>query len=194
MLLEEIISHLADALKAVDATSPVEEKFKPGIGPHKEDHARDMALDFLRKQRNEVGNYFHSAGTAQYPGSREMCDLVIPNQWAIELKLLRPYGDNDKEAEHWSNKIIHPYYGNKSAVGDALKLKDSAFGFKKGVVLFAYEHLQPRLDLELTLQTFEMICNNLHQIDLGSRINSERKNLIHPTFSALKVIGWEILN
>jgi len=193
MQLIQIVKHLADALKAVDSTNPREGNFKPGIGPHKEDNARDFALHYLRNhQDSETANYFEKAGSVQYPGRREMCDLVIPNQWAIELKLLRPFGDNDNEAEHWSNKIIHPYYGNKSAVGDVLKLSDSEFNTRKAIVLFAYEHNVPRIDLEFTLKTFENICTQLHQINLGTRITEERRDLVHPTFSVLKVIGWEI--
>jgi hypothetical protein len=193
MQLIQIVKHLAVALKAVDSTNPREGNFKPGIGPHKEDNVRDFALRYLRNhQDGETANYFDHAGSVQYPGRREMCDLVIPNQWAIELKLLRPFGDNDKEAEHWSNKIIHPYYGNKSAVGDVLKLRDSEFNTGKAIVLFAYEHNEPRIDLEPTLKTFENICTQLHQINLGTRITEERRGLVHPTFSVLKVIGWEI--
>lgn len=193
MQLDQIVKHLADALKAVDSSNPIEGNFKPGIGPHKEDNARDFAVNYLKNHHDgEIANYFEQADSVQYPGRREMCDLVIPNEWAIELKLLRPFGDNDKEAEHWSNKIIHPYYGNKSAVGDVLKLRDSAFNTGKAIVLFAYEHNEPRIDLEPTLKTFENICTQLYQINLGTRITEERRGLVHPTFSVLKVIGWEI--
>lgn len=192
MTLEQIIHHLANALKAVDATMPIEGSFQPGIGPHTEDHARDMAVNHLRNQEGIIAEYYQQAGSVQYPGRREMCDLVIPNEWAIELKLLRPFGDNDREAEHWSNKILHPYYGNKSAVGDVLKLRDSSFNTKKAVILFAYEHTEPRLDLEFTLRTFEMICIQLYQVNLGNRITEERGDLVHPTFTVLNVIGWEI--
>lgn len=192
MTLEQIIHHLANALKAVDATMPIEAKFQPGIGPHTEDHARDLALNYLRNQEGVIAEYFDHAGSVQYPGRREMCDLVIPNQWAIELKLLRPYGDNDREAEHWSNKILHPYYGNKSAVGDVLKLRDSGFQTKKAVILFAYEHIVPRIELEYTLKTFEMVCTQLYLVNLSNRITESRGELVHPTFSVLKVIGWKI--
>ena len=145
MQLEFLINQLANALKAVDTTMPIEGKFKPGIGPHTEDHARDMALNHLRKQEGIISEYFQQAGSVQYPGSREMCDILIPNEWAIELKLLRPFGDNNKEAEDWSNKILHPYYGNKSAAGDVLKLLDSGFIERKAIILFTYENGNPKM-------------------------------------------------
>jgi hypothetical protein len=192
MELTNIITDLADALKAVDSTRPIEGNFKPGIGPHTEDHARDMALAYLRNQPNTASTY-QNAGSVQYPRRREMCDLVIPEKWAIELKLLRPFGDNDREAEHWSSKIIHPYYGNKSAIGDMLKLHDSGFTCRKAIILFAYEHNEPRIDHEITLKIFEIIASECHRIKLGQRIVEERRDLVHSTFAVLKVIGWEII-
>jgi hypothetical protein len=193
MELTNIITDLADALKAVDSTRPIQGKFKPGIGPHKENIARNLSLSYLQKQVSTAFMYKH-ASTKKYPASSKMCDLVIPEKWAIELKLLRPFGDNDKEAEHWSSKIIHPYYGNKSAIGDMLKLLDSGFACRKAIILFAYEHSEPKIDQEITLKTFEMIASACHQVILGQRIMEERRDLVHPTFAVLKVIGWEIIN
>ena len=106
MELIELIKDLAGALHAVDQTRPVEGKFKPGIGPHTENNSRDLAIAYLRQNSRNHGLYT-SAGPLLYKGTRKMCDLVIPGEWAVELKLLRPYGDNNKEAEHWSNKILH---------------------------------------------------------------------------------------
>lgn len=190
MELNLIVKDLADALFAVDATGPIEGTFQPGIGPHTEDHTRDLALNYL-KNIPEKKAFYQNAGTQKYPIGREKCDLVIPGQWAIELKLLRPFGDNNKEAEHWSNKIIHPYYGNKSAIGDVFKLKESGFSERKAIILFAYEHNIPKIDLTITLQAFEMIVQHICNIPLQPRIVEERKGLIHPTFQTLKIIGWE---
>jgi hypothetical protein len=111
MELIDIVNDFGDALKEIDSEKPKEGKFQPGIGPHTEDHSREMVIKYL-KSREDKFQYYSSAASMQYPNSREMCDILIPNEWAIELKLLRPFGDNDKEAEHWSNKILHPYYGN----------------------------------------------------------------------------------
>jgi hypothetical protein len=44
----------------------------------------------------------------RYPNSRRQCDLVIPGEWAVEFKLLRPFGDNGAEAEDWSENVLHP--------------------------------------------------------------------------------------
>ncbi len=34
-------------------------------------------------------------------GTKRSPDLLIPGEWAIEVKIARPYGDNDREAENW---------------------------------------------------------------------------------------------
>jgi len=191
MELSKIINDFANALLAIDSKYPIEGTFKPGIGPHTEDHSREMILEYFRSLPETYKEY-NSASSILYPGKREMCDIVITDQWAIELKLLRPFGDNDKESEHWSNKLIHPYYGNKSAVGDALKLFSSSFLEKKAIILFSYEHTNPRIDTEITLKSFELILSQIHKVNLKPRLVSERKGLIHPTFQVLKVIGWEL--
>ena len=191
MELQDIVDDLAFALKQVDSTRPVEKKYKPGIGPHGEDNARDLAINYLQGLENKKEIY-KDVGPQKYPETGQQCDFVIPSQWAIELKLMRPFGNNDKEVEQWSNKIIHPYYGNKSSVGDALKLSESAFKERKAVVLFAYEHQEPILDKEPTLKTFELILTNVLGLDIGDRVTATVNNLVHPTHNVLHVIGWEI--
>lgn len=192
MELINIVNNFADALKIVDSQMPIEGKFKPGIGPHTEDHTRDMAINHLRNQEGTISEYFQQAASVQYPGSREMCDIVIPDEWAIELKLLRPFGDNNKEAEHWSNKILHPYYGNKSAAGDVLKLLDSGFKERKAIILFSYEHDIPKIDVAPTIKTLELILSEVHNIKFKQRVIAERRDLVHPVFQVLKIIGWEL--
>ena len=191
MELINIINDFADALKVVDSRMPIEGKFKPGIGPHTEDHSRDMAINYI-KSIDSKSQYYSFACSRQYPVSREECDVVIPNEWAIELKLLRPFGDNGKEAEHWSTKILHPYYGCKSAAGDVLKLLDSGFKERKAIILFSYEHAIPQIDVAPTLKAFELILTEVHQIKFKPRIIAERRDLVHPVFQVLKVIGWEL--
>jgi hypothetical protein len=191
MNLINVINDFADALKAVDSTYPVEGNFRPGIGPHKEDNLRAMILSNLKGKEGKKQEYLN-ATTRLYPESREMCDVVIPDKWAIELKLLRPFGDNDKESEHWSSKLTHPYYGNKSAVGDALKLVASNFQENKAIILFSFEHASPKIDTEPAIKTFELILSNIFNIKFKPRLIAERRELVHPTFQVLKVIGWEL--
>ena len=86
------------------------------------------------------------------------CDLVITSEWALEFKLIRPFGDNGEEAEQWSENVLHPYDGSKSSIGDGLKLRDSSFSERKGLVVFGYEHSPPIIDLEVAILAFETVA------------------------------------
>ena len=65
--------------------------------------------------------------------------MLIRSSWAVEFKLVRPFGDNGKEAENWSVNLLHPYQGNVSAIGDCLKLKCLECVERKAVLVIGYE-------------------------------------------------------
>jgi hypothetical protein len=105
--LSEFVSEFADALAAVDATRISHKQFQPGIGPFGEADAVRTALARLKKVSP---NRYSNAVTKRLP------DLLIPHEWAVELKIIRPFGDNGNPAEHWSENILHPYPGNTSSL------------------------------------------------------------------------------
>lgn len=193
MEMTDIVDDFACAFKAVDESAPRgrsrTREYQAGIGPLTEDEAVARALVWLR-QRKSV---YSDAGPKAYPGSRQKCDLVLPAQWAIECKLIRPFGDNGVEAEHWSENILHPYSGNVSAVGDAMKLRESGFKERKGILVFGYEHNSAQINLEIAVRCFEVICAEVVSIRLSSRCSAEFPNLIHPSHQHGKVLGWEVM-
>ncbi|MCG3201555.1 MAG: hypothetical protein NFCOHLIN_01425 [Gammaproteobacteria bacterium] len=65
--------------------------------------------------------------------TKRLPDLLVPGEWAVELKVVRPFGDNGKPAEHWSENVLHPYAGNTSSLGDCLKLLASGLSERKVV-------------------------------------------------------------
>jgi hypothetical protein len=128
----------------------------------------------------------------RYPNSRRQCDLVIPGEWAVEFKLLRPFGDNGAEAEHWSENVLHPYPGNISSVGDSIKLMESNFTERKAVIIFGYEHSPPQIDIITAVRSFEMIAKQVVGIELGERQSAMFGSLIHPVHQQGKVFGWQV--
>lgn len=199
MELHELITDLADALYNVDQQGPQEKYkdgyFKPGIGPFNEDNQRNIALNWLiESNKPQYRNLtIEDCTDINYPnGLGGLCDLVIPDKWAVELKLLRPFGNVGREDEHWIKKIIYPYYGHKSLLGDALKLEGSRFVERKAVILFAYDHEKPRIDVEPALRCFELILSDIYNIQFTPRIFEIRAGLVHPVHQVLRVIGWEI--
>jgi hypothetical protein len=194
--LSDIISDFADAFKAVDETRPQgasrTRTYRPGIGPLAEADAVNRALQHLSEGDRSL--YYRDASPNRYPNSRQQCDLVIPDQWAIEFKLLRPFGDNGTEAEHWSENVLHPYPGNVSSIGDSVKLIVSGFPERKAIVIFGYEHSPPLIDITTAIESFEIIAKHVVGIELGKRQAAEFGPLIHPVHQQGKVFGWQVLD
>ena len=89
--LKYFIDDFAQALYDVDRNGAAHKNFRPGIGPFGESDAVKAALAILREKCPEK---YSKAVTQRQP------DFLIPNQWQIEFKILRPFGDNGKEAEN----------------------------------------------------------------------------------------------
>lgn len=194
--LNVVVADFAAAFKAVDETRPQgssrSRTYRPGIGPLAEAEAIQRALEKLRTDIQP--RRYEKAVPRTYPGSRQKCDLVIPGEWAIEFKLIRPFGDNGEEAEHWSENILHPYPGNVSSIGDALKLLASGFSERKAIIVFGYEHTPPKTDLTVAIAAFEQITREVVGLKLGPRHAAEFSPLIHPVHQQGKVFGWEVLS
>lgn len=190
----DIVTDFAAAFKAVDASAPVGKSrtriYRPGIGPLGEEAAIDRALQFLKSDKPAR---YANAGPKRYPGLTVQCDVVIPNEWALEFKLIRPFGDNGDEAEHWSENILHPYEGNVSSIGDALKLMKSNFAEQRGILVFGYEHTPAKIDLTVAVAAFELVATQIAGIQLGERNRAEFDSLIHPVHQQGKVFGWQVL-
>src|SRR4030066_2543895 len=190
--LEKIVGDFSTALKTVDATAPVGSsgRFKPGVGPLTESEAIAFCLaHLLTVDPHTYGN----AAPAKYRGSRATCDLVIPGQWAIEFKLARPFGDNGKPAERWSENLLYPYSGNTSSIGDCLKLLESSITERKSVMVIGYEHTPPKISLEPAIHSFELIANRVVGLQLGTRCERKVLGLIHPHHQQATIYGWGVL-
>jgi hypothetical protein len=192
--LDELVADFAFALKAIDASRPIgsskTRQYRPGVGPLTEAETVSKALEYLASVRSDV---YSGAAPCKYPNSRQSCDCRMPGYWVIEFKLLRPFGDNAKEAEHWSENLLHPYPGNVSAIGDCLKLRESAFEEQKAVIVFGYEHTPPVIDLDVAVCSFEAIARNVVGLKIGNRASAMVCGLVHPCHQQAKVFGWEII-
>ena len=170
---------IADILKAFDAELPIHKSFKPGIGPFGE----PQIVRILAKRLTDKGI---SAQTKRTP------DLDIQNKWAIEFKIVRPFGDNGREAENWSVNMLHPYSGNVSLIGDAIKLSKLDTYPQKGLFIIGFEHDPAKVSLDPLIASFELIAQQVININLGKRIEQKRNGLVHPEHQVLRCIGWEI--
>src|SRR5690349_11010670 len=137
MELHQVISEIADILLSIDSSGVPFKEFQPGVGPYGE----PQLLSAVAARLNDKPTYRGRVETKRTP------DLLMKDQWAIEVELARPFGDNGKEAENWSVNLLHPYEGNVSLIGDCLKLLQLSGSERKAVVVIGYEHNPPRISL-----------------------------------------------
>jgi hypothetical protein len=182
--LINLVADFADALAAIDASGLAHKHFQPGIGPFGEADAARAAVARLKKVRPDC---YGAAQTKRHP------DLLIPGAWAIALKVIRPFGDNGKPAEHWSENILHPYVGSTSSLGDCLTLLDSPLSERKAILIIGYEHDSPITPLAPAIRGFEILARDVIAVHLSDRVEQLRNGLIDPVHRQLRVFGYEIL-
>ena len=178
---DQLVTEIADLLKEFDAERPVHGRYQPGIGPFTE-------TKLVKEIASRLSNIGLPAATKQTP------DMVIGDEWGIEFKIARPFGDNGREAEHWSQNLTHPYEGNVSLIGDAIKLRKLSTVARKCVFAIGFEHAPPQIPLEPLLAAFEMLSQSLIGIPLGNRVEEKRTGLIHPVHQTLSCVSWEVFD
>lgn len=183
MDLEGVVSDIAEALVRIDSSGQAFRTFQPGVGPYGE----PQLVSGIARYLNEIPKYNGAVRTKRTP------DLLIPNEWAIEFKITRPFGDNGKEAENWSVNLLHPYPGNVSTVGDCYKLVNFQGTERRAVAVIGYEHCPAKVDLTPLIDAFEVIAKNVALIRLTPRIEVRRIGLVQPIHQSLRIFAWEVL-
>jgi len=181
--MEQIVGRFAEALKWIDASGKRYRSYQPGVGPFGEPQVAKQVVEYLRRTYPKE---FKGAKTKRAP------DILIPGQWAIELKIVRPFGDNGILAEHWSENLLHPYEGNVSSLGDCLKLVQSELEERLGIVVLTYEHSPPKIDLAVLMDSFELIARQILALRLGPRCSAVATDLVHPVHQQAVAYGWEL--
>ena len=110
----------------------------------------------------------------------------------LEFKVVRPYGDNGEIAENWSVNMLHPYAGNTSLIGDAIKLIGQNSNARKAVILIGYEHQPPKISLNPLIVSFELILKQVIPLKIGPRVEEIRTDLVHPEHQVVRCLGWEL--
>jgi hypothetical protein len=182
MELEQVVSDIADVLKFIDTSGIPFKAFQPGVGPYGE----PQLLIQVAKHLKSSPHYGETVKTMRTP------DLLIAGDWALEIKIARPFGNNGRVAENWSVNLLHTYRGNTSLLGDCLKLLDHPCPERKAVLVIGYEHDPPQISLVPLVRSFEVIASEVLSIELGPRVSAQRTGLIHPVHQQLLVIGWPV--
>lgn len=191
MELADFIYDFAAALKAVDARGPVFTSrtgrvYQPGIGPHSEDRAVDLIVAQMNVAHSEA--YSKLACRVPYSGSRQTCDIVLPAEWMIEVKMARFYGDNNKPDDTSLKDILSPFEVDRSAVTDCAKLARTIGPERKAMVIYGFD--APGRPLVVAINAFETLA--ARSVKLGPRVTSGYSDLVHPVHWQGAAFGWEI--
>jgi hypothetical protein len=126
-------------------------------------------------------------------GTRQACDLCLGTasswSWAIEVKMLRLMGDNGKPNDNILMHILSPYKEHRSALTDCDKLRTSALGGRRAVMIYGYDYNGWPMDP--AIEAFEILARS--QEVLGERHVASFDGLVHPVHRQGRVFAWELL-
>jgi hypothetical protein len=190
--LEQIVTELAWALTAADGREPIWKRYKPGIGPHDEDQAVRLAVEEINA-RGSAAPGGPWGQRAKYPGTTgQVCDLWIgtPYAWVAEVKMIRVLRDNGDPDDYVFKHLMSPYFADRSALTDCLKLAQSEFPCGRAVVLYGFDCTDADRPLDAMIEAFELLAGRL--VRLGTRHEATMGRLVHPVHCAGRVFGWEV--
>ena len=167
-------------------TSRTGRVYKPGIGPYSEDRAVDLILAEMKTSNTHA--YGRLACRVPYAKSRQTCDVVLPSEWMIEVKMARFYGDNSKPDDTSLKDLLSPFDVDHSALSDCTKLAAADGPARKAIVIYGFD--APSRPLTLAIEAFETLVRR--SLRLGARITAPYSGLVHPVFQRGAVFGWEI--
>jgi hypothetical protein len=188
----QIASAFANAIGVVDAIcSPyvtrTGRQYQPGIGPYPE----NKAMELIAAELNATG-VIACGQFISYPAApRQKCDLWLgdPPEWVVEVKMGRFRGDNGKPDDTGIKDLISPFRADRSALVDAVKLAESGFLARKGVLVYGFDDTER--PLRDALDTFEILLR--HRASVGPRSEALFGGLRHPVFASGRVATWEVL-
>ena len=111
-----------------------------------------------------------------------------PLEWAIEIKMSRPNGDNGKPGDTAIKDILSPYAADRSALTDCVKLTASTVAPRKAILIYGFD--DPRRPLTQIISAFETLA--AARVRLATRFEAAIGPLVHPIHATGAVFGWEI--
>jgi len=198
LTLGQLVDDFAGSLVAADRLSPVavsvrtKVPFQPGIGPHSESKTVELTLDQMASEHPDRYSG-HALGVPYGLGSRQKCDLCLgppaPWDWAIEVKMFRPMGDNGKPNDNILMHIISPYPNDRSALTDCTKLAESTIGLQKAGLIYGYSCAE--VPMAPGIEAFEVLAR--HHGLIGERHQADFGGLVHPVHQEGSVFAWDVV-
>lgn len=187
MQIDQVLRLFANGLLTIDKSgTPFQGKtrtYKPGVGPYSETKLLAGVAAYINSLRLK---------DVQAVTNQKSVDFIIPGQWALEAKLVRPFGDNGEIAEHWSQNLLHPYKGNTSLIGDVYKLLGYEGEERKAVIAITYSHDPAQLEIDVIVAAFELLAKDLLELQIGPAHKKRIQNLQHPVHQQAEIFAWEV--
>jgi hypothetical protein len=180
----------ADARRPQAARSRTGRVYQAGIGPHTEGQTIGLVMTELVALDTA---YAAHALDVPYPEVlRQRCDWCLGSalswDWAIEVKMLRLFGDNGKLNDNMLMHVLSPYPAHRSALTDCEKLARSAWPGSKAIVIFGYDYEGWAMDP--AIEAFETLAST--RVALGDRHAASYAHLMHPVHQRGRVFAWEV--
>jgi len=188
--LDALVTDFAHGMMLVDQKHPQKKPYQPGIGPHTESETVELVVKEIANLYPE--RYRKHAFQVLYLGTRQKCDVCFGEGpswgWAIEVKMVRFFGDNGKSADTVITHLLSPYASDHSALSDCEKLAQLSLNGRKAILIYGFDYVNR--PLEPAIEAFETLAQL--KVHLGSRISCTFQGLIHPIHTKGKVFAWEI--
>lgn len=195
--LDQFVTDFARGMKLADERRPVavnartKVAFQAGIGPHSETETVKLVMKELEALHPEAYRQYQ-IGVPYPENTRQKCDLCLGQppswEWAVEVKMLRLFGDNGKLNDNMLMHILSPYSEHRSALTDCDKLMASKLKGQKAIAIYAFD--APQFPVEPAVRAFELLARDRAQ--LSSRFSAQFSELIHPVHSHGLIAAWEV--
>jgi hypothetical protein len=130
--LKRLTEDLATAVPEVD--SQTTGQYGGGIGSEDEERQTGLLLQHLREKDER---YQEVQQEVAYPSSTERCDLLLPPDLPVEVKLIRYWRANGDPEPNMYKHVFSPFHDN-TLVTDANRLAQSGFGGTGGLLGLFY--------------------------------------------------------
>lgn len=133
MSLTRLATDIAAVIAAVDAETTGQ--YGDGIGSEDEERQVELLLEALK----EHDSWYESVSReVPYPTSGERCDLQLPDETAVEVKLLRYWRANGDPEHYMPKQVFSPFHEN-TLLSDAHRLSVSGFEGPSGLLGLFYK-------------------------------------------------------
>lgn len=214
--MQDIVDRYAECLRHVDDTTTVvatwrntgTRPYQPGIQPMLE----SVVVPLLDDAWEELypGERAVHATEVRYPSPEVSATAKVDhvmsspefvvaqggavdeNEWGIEVKRLQFVGDNGKNGDNETAKVLSPYLKDRGLLHDALRLQRYGFTRRIAVIGYGFDYDQTSLARSASLHTTGLAATTVSNIQAVVRGNGPLHNrpLIEFADAILRMRGW----